>query len=145
MVRLRKDGQALIGKAIQSLPTVGFIPLYGKTVQYPVLYERAISGIEGALRRGIAERLQDPEERRSLAAVAAFTLADRVQRAEDLTRIRPEEVLEESLAVFNRIGRPASERFLFHLIPKGMPPAPGLWKYGKHTHDLFISVEKESA
>ncbi len=79
MIAFRKTGFTFSGKVSSPLVCVGFIPLYGNSIEYPVLYESKISKLEGSLYRHLQINHHKGENFKSISLLASLEIGRTVE------------------------------------------------------------------
>jgi protein-L-isoaspartate(D-aspartate) O-methyltransferase len=145
MVAFRRSEGGLAGRVASNLVGVGFIPLYGESVAYPVLYEERITGLERAFFTHLQQSRWRREEYAAITLVGILQIADAVEADFDsLAAVKPEELCAGAVRAWRELGKPRVEEFRFLLL-RG-EPASGRrrWCYRKPGHTLAVDIAPEA-
>jgi protein-L-isoaspartate(D-aspartate) O-methyltransferase len=145
MVAFRKVPNGLRGKVASSLIGVGFIPLYGQNIKYPVLYQESISKIESAVYRALQRGTYRRNEYEAIALIVLLEIARAVE--ENAGRIEstdPKALRGQSIDLWNQLGKPKVEDFSFHLVPEDQPIENHTWRFRKDHYAMFVTTRPQA-
>lgn len=144
MIAFKKAGTRLIGKVASSLTGVGFIPLYGQNIIYPVLYEESISKIEASIYRELQVHNYRGPESKGIALIALLEIARAVEtKARNIEPIDPKALCMQSIDLWKQLDKPKVEDFYYHLVPKEQPIENYTWRFCKNNNELFVTIREQ--
>lgn len=141
MVGFRRRGAVLDGRVVPSLPAVGFLPLHGPSVTYPVIYESGVTEVQRTIGARLFHDSEDRSTKTGLYMVAMLVLADEIARGTEIESIDADRTYETAVHTWQNAGRPTVDRFSLHLAPKSRAPRESLWRFDKHDHTLSVTIE----
>lgn len=141
MIAFEKNGDQLIGKVACSLVGVGFIPLYGSHVPFPVIYDKSISNLETATQCHLRQINYSEAEYRGISIITQLEIATIVQQnSRPIQSVDPVRIAEKAVDRWNSLGKPKVEEFVFYLFPKGRTKENCVWRFYKYDHDMFVGI-----
>jgi protein-L-isoaspartate(D-aspartate) O-methyltransferase len=142
MIAFHKEEGFLNGRIIPSLPRVGFLPLYGKSVSYPVVYEKLLTKLEMAISLRLNQTDYQRNDSKSIYLIAMLYIAEEAQNhPEKIAAIDLNEIYAKALGAWKRLEKPTVDKFAFYLMPKGLGPKSHEWRFIKEGNNLFVRYE----
>jgi protein-L-isoaspartate(D-aspartate) O-methyltransferase len=141
MMVFHKEKGFLNGTIIESLPRVGFLPLYGGSVVAPVQYDQRITKLETEIDLLSKGASRSKNESQAIFLVAMLYLAQEFGGNPECTFLpSPGNVFERAFKFWEQSNKPSLEQFRFVLAPKGRQPGSFVWSFPKSDYDLYVAV-----
>lgn len=141
MIVFHKENDFLKGTIIESLPRVGFLPLYGNSVVTPVQYDQRITKVETEIALFSRDIRYNTEDSKAIFLISMLFLAQAIDADPDLISLpSSRNVLEQAVRFWEQHYRPNLRQFSFVLAPKGRDLGSYAWSFPKNDHNLLVAL-----